>query len=396
MLCFHAGYADAIHAECEHVQAMARDASRKTDRMLSKMGGTESLPTGLKHKTQESYATEWLKYEKFVRRKWGTTVPGKHERWNAFVLWKYMCFRARRCKPTTIFSCLSALAHCGVMHGFVLPTTKFDGHPLMYKQIKNMKREISLRYQAAHGAAGATFDVKQSAPLGNGTVSLLLSAFQVCAKRAFRRLRRADRHHIVASMMQHTCGMRFGHFLSRGYRITSFFKDANGSFRLMTDWHRYSGQRTYCLEFDVLPRWACLRYAVSAVDGTHLTTLTAAEVMQWHFEQLQQAGESLVFEPVRGHPISRVQRKQWLQQAILEALPASDVTVRRRVALVSPHAFRAGLAGDLLRSGVAPQSIAIWCRWWSMRAMRMYAERRELLADRQTKSFRPIDRSSTR
>ena len=394
MLCFQVGFAEAVHAECEQIQALAHSVARKTDRMLRKMGGDQSLPTGLKEKTKGSYAAEWLQYEKFVRRMWSAVVPGKHETWNAFVLWKYLCFRARRCKPTTVFSCLSALAHCGTMHGYVLPTNKFDGNPLMYRQIKNMKREISLRYSAEHGADGATFDVKQSTPLGNGTVALVLSAFSMASKRSFRRLRRADRHHIVASMMQHTCGMRFGHFLSREYRVTSFFQDANGSFRLLTDWHRYSGQRTYCLEFDVLPRWACLRYVVSARDGSTITTLTAATVMQWHFEQLRQAGESLVFAPTKGVPISRQQRKQWLQQTILSALPASDVVTRRRVELVSPHAFRAGLAGDLLRQGVAPQSIAIWCRWWSMRAMRMYADRRELLTDRQSSSFRLIDRSA--
>ena len=361
-------------------------------RLLHKMGGRQSLPSGLKKKSKESYAAEWQQYEQFVQRVWSVSVPGKHEQWNAFLLWKYLCFRARRCKPTTIFSCLSALAHLGTKWGYVLPTTKFDGNPLMYRQIKNMKREISLRYRDEHGIS--TFDVKQSASLGRDTISLLLSAFQMWSKLTFLRLGRADRHHIVASMMQHTCGMRFGHFLSREYRVTAFVQDANQSFRLMTDWHRYSGQRTYCLEFDVLPRWACLRYPVYAQDGTHRAYLTAADVMRWHFGQLRQAGESVVFAPVLGAPASRSRRKQWLQEALRAALPEGDTAARQQIELVSPHSFRAGLAGDLLRAGVPPQSIAIWCRWWSMRAMRMYADRRELLAHRQSSAFRLISRDS--
>ena len=393
MLCFEAGFVKAIHAECDQIRAAAQVTAKNVQRLMRRMGGEQSLPAGLKAKTKESYAAEWQQYVRFVQRVWGTRVPGKHEQWNPFLLWKYLCFRAQRCKPTTVFSCLSALAHFGTQRGHVLPTTKFDGDPLMYRQIKNMKRELSLRYCDKHGTA--TFDVKRSTPLGNASVSLLLSAFHVWCEKAFLRLVRVDRHNIAVSTMQHTAGMRFGHFLSREYLISAFTQDANRSFRLLTDWHRYSGQRTYCLEFDVLPRWACLRYQVHAPDGTLRATITEANVMQWHFNQLRRAGESLVYAPVLGAAVSRLRRKQWLQQALYAALPQGEAALRRQVELVSPHAFRAGLAGDLLRAGVPPQSIAIWCRWWSMRAMRMYADRRELLTDRQSSSFRVIRRDSS-
>ena len=121
------------------------------------------------------------------------------------------------------------------MCGFVLPSTKFDGNPLLYRQLKNMKREISLLYQLKVGDGGATFDVKQSTPLGRDTLCLLLSAFQVFHELAFLRLRRKHRHNVAILLMQHTCGMRFGHFLSRDYLTSSLVRDSNGSFRLVTD-----------------------------------------------------------------------------------------------------------------------------------------------------------------
>ena len=302
-----------------------------------------------------------------------------------------MLHRADKCKPTTVFSAISALAHFGTLHGFVLPTQKWDGNPLFYRQIKNMKREISLRYRAKMGAAGVTYHVARSTPIGAQSVSLLLSHFQVYDEPAFLRLERLHRHHLVVSMMQHTCGMRFGHFLWRRYRKSAFVEDRHGTFRLVTDWHRYSGQRSYCLEFAKVPRWPCLRYAVYDAKGVHRASLVTAQVMRWHFRQLDSVGESSVFEPEFGRPLSRAERKSWLQTSLLAALHLNETEARRLVALVSPHAFRAGLAGDLLRAGVAPQSIAIWCRWWSMRAMRLYADRQELCVSRVSVGCRLFD-----
>ena len=104
-------------------------------------------------------------------------------------------------------------------------------------------------------------------------------------------------------------------------------------------------------------------------------------------------GEFFVFAPEQGRAGSRARRKAWLQESLLVALHPHDIAVRNRVALVSPHAFRAGLASDLLRSGVAPQTITIWCRWWSMRAMRMYADRQELCFTRTSVDCRLFNRT---
>ena len=103
--------------------------------------------------------------------------------------------------------------------------------------------------------------------------------------------------------------MQFGHFMYRKYHMSAFVKDVHGTFRLITDWHRYSGQRSYCLEFARTLRWPCLRYAVYDVTGVHKASVVTAQVMQWHFDQIERDRESLVFEPVFGRALSRAQRK---------------------------------------------------------------------------------------
>ena len=139
-------------------------------------------------------------------------MPGRDTAWNPFLLWQYMQFRAEKCKPTSVFSALSALAHMGMKCGFVLPTTRFDGDALLYRQIRSMKREISLMHRAKHGVKGATIDIQRSTPLGRESDELLLLHFMVYDEEALLRLARIDRHNMMVSLMQHACGMRFGHF----------------------------------------------------------------------------------------------------------------------------------------------------------------------------------------
>ena len=162
--------------------------------------------------------------------------------------------------------------------------------------------------------------------------------------------------------------------------MSAFVLGADGAYRLITDWHRYSGQRRYCLVFAAAPRWDCLRYSLRRADGTVYATVTAAQLLSWHFSQLRQAGESVVFAPVKGTVPSRLQRQEWLREALLAALPLEEGAARALVRFVSPHAFRAGLAGDLHRAGVAWQAIQSWCRWETRTAMLLYALRPELFA----------------
>ena len=95
----------------------------------------------------------------------------------------------------------------------------------------------------------------------------------------------------------------------------------------------------------------------------------------------------MIYAPVKGEAPTREGRQDWLRQAILQALPLDDAA-RDLVVKVTPHSFRAGLAGDLYRDGVATPQIQSVCRWNSVRVVRLYAERPALLMSRSTTGFR--------
>ena len=172
---------------------------------------------------------------------------------------------------------MSALTACSLQYKQVLPTTKFDGNPLLRKEISNMKREIAILYNETKGK-GVT--VSRSTPLGKYGLEMMLSAFRVSSEAAFNNLCRRDRHELNAATMQHGVAMRFGHFLYRKYTISSLSFGADGAIRLITDWHRYSGMRRYCLTFPALARFKCLRYDVRDPRGNVLTAVSASTILR--------------------------------------------------------------------------------------------------------------------
>ena len=194
------------------------------------------LPHGLQPGTIVSYESEWRQYLTCARRLVDSDeLPGKSAPWNAYVLWCFLLLRSEKCKPTTISSIISALAHFGHRCRFILPSTKYDGNPLLRRDINCMKREIAILYKARTGGKGTQYGVQQSTPLGFLSVALLLSAFRVVNETLFNSLKRRHRHHLACAVKQHTKAMRFGHFLHRKYTVQSFRKDAKGCYRLYTD-----------------------------------------------------------------------------------------------------------------------------------------------------------------
>ena len=126
------------------------------------------------------------------------------------------------------------------------------------------------------------------------------------------------------------------------------------------------------------PARRCLQYQVKSQDGGTVT-LTAADVIMWHFQWMRAVGERVVFYP-RGPrvPPDREHRQQWLRQMLITIIPCDDVVGRKCVDEVTPHAFRPGLAGDLLQEGAPMPEIMRRCRWMSERVARIYAERPSL------------------
>ena len=163
-------------------------------------------------------------------------MPGRDAPWDIDVLYDYMKMRSATCSPTTLDQCFTMLAYFGVNSGFLLPNSKFDGgDPILRKNVSRLKKQLRIDSATKARDAGVNINVQRCTPLDGRTVELLLSAFRVYTKQRFRSLPRADRHYTVANLMQHTAGMRFGHFLYRSYTVHSFARDTSGSFHLATD-----------------------------------------------------------------------------------------------------------------------------------------------------------------
>ena len=351
-----------------------------------------ALPHGLADSSLGDYAKEWDKYVQFAAQR-GSVIPGRDIKWDMDLVWEYLQFRATTCKPETVKQVLTKLAHFGTRFKFVLATSKADGDAYVYRSLTKMKRQLAIDARASAKEAGTVYEpVDRCVPVAKRDVSMVLSAFRLTGEPRFNELLRVDRHHVAALVMQHTGGMRFGGFGARCYTMDSFLIDAGGTFRLVTDWGRYPGQ--YTIEFAASPRFEAMWYHIFAPCGDLIDTYPAATILHWHFRRLQRDGERQVFAPVLGEICSRDDRQAWIRTALWDALPLLEREAHNAVADVTPHSFRAGLAGDLFRAGVSLQRIASICRWHTPRVVRMYAERPALAASRLTDGFRLIERVS--
>ena len=374
-----------VHADCAKIRGLVVNQIHRSPRQARVNG----LPHGLKPKSLHSYKVEWEKYVRFVQRRGFGTIPGKEEPWDLALLQEYMEWRAQTCKPSTLASSFSVMAHYGAMFGFLLPNSRDDDDSLSYRRIRNMKKQLRIDYVEL---TGETDEPSRCTPLGCRDVSLLFSAYGVTSRETFEALPRRHRHHLFCALISHAQGLRFGHFVYRSYVVDLFTVElTSGDFLLLTDWHRYEGRQRFCLRFRAFPVESFLWYELRDVNGNVIDTVSAATVMSWHFKKLRQEGEQLVFAPVKGVQTTREQRATWLRESLLAALPEDELAARQLVQDVTPHAFRPGLAGDMRRAGMRLDAISMELRWQGMRNARMYSARTPLSSARQSAKFRLIN-----
>lgn len=379
-----------VHASCARIMSLVL----RTQETAHKCRRSDTVPHGLRSKTLKTYTAEWLRYLDFAARAGYSRLPGKDCPWQDSLLWDYLQFRATTCKPSTVKGHLSALAHFGSHHRQLLATSRFDCDSLMYRNIAKMKNQLLLDRREKFNGDDTRLGPNQCTPLAQRSVELILNAFAVSDEDSFLMLSRANRHHIAACVMQHTAGMRFGHFPARAYTREMFVRDAaDGSYRLMTDWHRFPGRRRFCLLFPAFPEHDCMWYVLRNKHKVAVDRVSAATIMAWHFGALQRAGEHTVFAPAPGEPPSRKDRVAWLQKVISLALPADDHRARAMIKDITPHSFRPGMAGDLLRAGIRLSRIAHLLRWSDERNVRLYGDRLPLGAARLSTRYNVIDQT---
>ena len=373
---FYRGFPRVVHTSCRAIQdfVIARDLRSRGTAPATDIG----IPHGVEDATVQTYAHVWQMYLQFAARKGIREIPGKHVSWDMPLLWEFMKFRAQSCKPATVISNVSALAHFGWRFQNILATSKQDGDPQMYKSIVAMRRQLKLDYRASHGNLKAAYGPDQCCPVDNKSVAMVLQALRVFSRSRFRSFSRYTRHHLFGLLMRHTHGMRFGHFPARMYSRQMFVWSAvKNAYTLVTDWHRYSGQHRYVLVFKIFPDLRPRVYELQ--DNGSTVFLSAAQLMQWHFADLRARDEDVVFCPDGpGIVPSRSDCQSWMRRVLLVALPLDQVAARHEISHVTSHSNRPGLAGDLLEEGMPMQAIQRICRWKSESTAVMYARRPSL------------------
>ena len=300
-----------VHFSCARVRQTVIDRCKDASASGQSQHVQESptLPHGLAQSSFSDYSKEWSKYITFASRT-GDSIPGRDVDWDLGLVWEYLQFRARTCKPETIKQVLTKLAHFGARHKFVLATSKFDGDAYTYRSVSKMKKQLAIDARKAAKDAGVAYEpVDRCTPVGKQGVSMILSGFALTSEERFNALSRRDRHHVANAVMQHTGGMRFGGFTARNYGLDSFVGDASGSFRLITDYSRYPGMRQFAIEFAASPRFEDMWYNIYAPSGALVDSYPAATLLHWHFRRLQRDGETRVFAPVKGELCSRDDRQ---------------------------------------------------------------------------------------
>ena len=96
-----------------------------------------------------------------------------------------------------------------------------------------------------------------------------------------------------------------------------------------------------------------------------------------------------LFTPTGQQAPTRQEFQDWLRTSFRQLLGGKSPEIDALIAAITPHSFRAGLAGDMWREGINWRVIIKFGRWHDKRAMEQYA--RDALVQRlQTISITPI------
>ena len=325
---------------------------------------------GLEEKTAIKYKKEWEMYVKFAARSGAKRIPGRDKPWEIAQARAYLEWRAQSNNVRSLAQIKSMLKHCGLCFNHLLPTAAGEGPSRLKLQLGMITKEVGKKMKRKLALKGKSSAPKRSLALGNVAISLLFSAYNAGSKEKFARLSKDVRHHLVTSICMHTGCMRYE--LIRQMRKKGSFRWSapDQCWRLASDWHKMRRRvHTYTVDFPRKPQFQAMVYQIYASDGSTRQTFTAAQVLQWHMQDVGSKKAKDVFAPEN---TSSNHFQKWLR-ASFKALLAEDADeVTALVQAITPHSFRAGMAGDLERENVPRSRIKKLGRWDSDRAMEQY------------------------
>ena len=327
-------------------------------------------------------------YIRFSARQGFTKIPGRDAEFDIILMQKYLQWRGNKNNIRSLNGIKSKLKHCGVCHGFVLPTAKGDNESVLRLQLQLVTSDIRKKKKRQCKKQGKTDEPKRSLALGKVSISLLFSAMGVHDEKSFKALSSPSRHWLAMSVCMHAGAMRC--FLLCLLRDGSSLRwsDIDQAFRMSEDWHKMKKGGAYTIPFFKHPPYKALQYEFLTSEGKRRGTFTAATVLEWH-NQTRDRNEKM-FAPMGEKMPSAHQFQIWLRGAFTRLLIGQPQEVNALVSAITPHSFRAGLAGDMWREGVITRVIMKFGRWNDPRAMTQYA--RDALAQRiQQLRYQPID-----
>lgn len=143
------------------------------------------------------------------------------------------------------------------------------------------------------------------------------------------------------------------------------------------------------MPFPMQPEFKAMQYHGYSRRGTMRCTFSAARILKWHIK-LRGSTKGNLFAPLgASQKPSRIVFKTWLQESFRRLLIGKKSEMEALVRSITPHSFRAGMAGDLERERVPRLHIKKIGRWESDSTMEQYA--RDGLAQRlQALKFRSL------
>ena len=164
---------------------------------------------------------------------------------------------------------------------------------------------------------------------------------------------------------------------------------ADRTYRLASDWRKMKRGGAFTVPFPLNPQFSSMKYHGYSKYGHETNEFTAALILQWHIARRQTSSGNLFAPFGANSKPSRRAFQVWLRESFRRLLTGNVKEISALIAAISPHSFRAGMAGDLERERVPRLHIKKVGRWTSDSAMEQYA--RDGLAQRiQKLTFKTI------
>ena len=331
------------------------------------------IGTGIEEKTAAKYRQEWELYIRFCKRRGWKQVPGRDCKWSIKTLKPYLTWRASNNNVGSIRQIKSKLKHCGLCYNHLLPSAKGEAPARLRLQIAMLTKEISKKERKRKKKAGIPPGPKRSLALGRVAVSLLFSAYNATTRASFNKLPEDVRHKLVMSVCMHTACMRFQLVRELHKEGELRWSQPNNMYIMTSDWNKMRREvGKYSVKFPMEPKFKAMEYEAYGKKGETLHTFTAAKVLKWHMTKVGSRRGKELFAPVFGEMPSSEDFKAWLRDSFRTLLVGNKQEIEALVKSITPHSFRAGMAGDLEREDVPRETIKKIGRWSSKDAMEQY------------------------